>query len=848
MDKVVYTFKTPAAQKPSLSGSKGATLAKMSKKGLPIPSGFIITTQAFQPIARKIATALKNISNQPKADIATLQKTSNNIDQIIQAYQIPDDTLSQIKKAYQTLGKPAVSVRSSATDEDLAHASFAGQYDTFLNVKNLDDILHCLKKVWASLHSPHAIDYRQKNNLPHNKAKMAVVVQQQIAPQAAGVMFTQNPVSGEDHVVVSAALGLGEGVVSGAAQTDRFVLHPKTGKPISSDIQDKKTKIISNKNGGIETVPVSKIQQKNPALTQKQLATLAACGHQLATLFKCPQDIEFAVTSNTLYILQARPMTALEPIVEPDEPWDASLDTRRHWQYRGGPYTRLEETYALERMTQMRVCYQETGSSMTYNHVSHITNGHLYVRSNKHSKKTLAKLHARQTRRVNACLKQGKSYFEGALQSIIEDRLAKLKRQHKAISHFSDLVDYLEATIKTCAYVQGNLHWRQGKPGGRPDWPAEYHKLTGRPPLEAHIFTQAVQNRMTRLITRIRELARIVQKDIKLRQIFADRQYDTLSSPDIQNRKNVKLFHTKFQSMLKVYGLRAGHGYGTSSNFTTPTWNMDNTLAYDMIASYAEQDLNKLDNLEQEARTERINITRRTQKQLAKEPKKLKRFNNSLKEALIGIRFLENHNYYMEQCTMGTMREAIFEVGQKLVEKNLIDTPDDVCHLSIAELKTLAKKTSPTDQRPLVQHRKQEQERRKKMNPPKTLGAAPKPSTDKKEETKEVGRVGNLVKGTGASRGRVTGRAVVALPNQPRPKIHPGDILVAPNVGPDWTPAFAIIGGLVLDSGSLSQHAALVAREYRVPSVMQTKDASSAIQNGQIITVDGDNGIVELEN
>ena len=847
MEKVVFTFKTPAAQKPDLSGSKGATLAKMSKKGLPVPSGFIITTQAFQPIARKITTELKNIPDQINVDIATLQKISDNIGQIIQAYQISNDTHSQIQKAYNALKASAVSVRSSATDEDLAHASFAGQYDTYLNIQNIEDILHSLKKVWASLHSPHAIGYRQKNNIPHNKAKMAVVVQQQIAPHAAGVMFTQDPVSGENHYVISAALGLGEGVVSGSAQTDRFVLNPKTGQCISSDIQTKKTKIISNINGGIKTVPIAKTQQNKPALTQKQLISLAKFGRQLATHFKCPQDIEFAATGNKLHILQSRPMTAIDPIVEPDEPWDASLDKRRHWQYRGGPYTRLEEAYALERMKQMRVCYQETGSSMTYNHVAHVTNGHLYVRSNKHSKKTLAKLHALQTRRVNACLKKGKSYFEGALQSIIEDRLAELNCMHKSISHFSDLVDYLEATIKTCAYVQGNLHWRQGKPGGRPDWPTEYHKITGRPPLEAHIFTQAVQNRMTRLITRIRELARIVQKDTHLCQIFADRQFEALTSSDIQNRKNVKLFHTKFQAMLKVYGLRAGHGYGTSSNFTTPTWNMDNTLAYDMIASYAEQDLNKLDKLEREARTERINITRRTQKQLACDPKKLKRFNKSLKEAIIGIRFLENHNYYMEQCTMGTMREAIFEVGQKLVNKNLIDTPDDVCHLSIAELKALAKDTNPSNQRALIQYRKQEQERRRKMKPPKTLGAPPKPFDNKKEAPKEIGLLGSIVKGTGASRGRVTGRAVVALPNQPRPQIHPGDILVAPNVGPDWTPAFAIIGGLVLDSGSLSQHAALVAREYRVPSVMQTKEASSAIKNGQIITVDGDNGIVELE-
>lgn len=846
MAQVVYTFKNPSAQKPSLSGSKGASLAKMSKSGLPVPPGFIIATQAFQPITRKISAELKIIQNQKTYASKKIQNASENIGKIILEHTLSPDIVSQITKAYAALGKPAVSVRSSSTAEDLANASFAGQYDTYLNVTNIEDLIHNLKKVWISLYSPHAIGYRQRNNIPNNKAKMAVVVQQQLSPSAAGVLFTQDPISGEAHYVVSAALGLGEGVVSGTSETDRFILHAKTGKRLSADIAHKKTQMISNKNGGIETVPVAKTKSDKPALTQKQLTQLAKYGRQLAKQFKCPQDIEFAVTGQTIHILQSRPMTAIEPAIDPDEPWDANLNTQHHWQSRGGPYMRLEQDYVIERLKEMRVCYEETGSSMSYNHIPHVANGHIFARSNKHSKQKLAKLHAQQTRRVNASLKKGKSYFEDALQSLIEDRLAELKQMRKAVSNFSELVTYLEAAIKTCAYVQGNLHWRQGKPGGRTDWPSEYHKITGRPPLEAHTFTQAVQNRMTRLITRIRDLARIAQKDPVLKKIFINRKFDDLTLPNIQKRKQTKLFMAKFQSMLRVYGLRAGYGYGTSSNFTTQTWNMNNTLAYDMIASYVEQNLNRLDKLEHEARQERVNAIRRTRQQLADAPNKLKRFDKGLKEAIIGVRFLEDHNYYMEQCTMGTMREAVHQVGQEMVAQNLIDTSDDVCHFSVDELKKIAQDKTPNNQRAFVQSRKEERERRKKMNAPKTLGKTPKKSESQNEAQKEIGLQGNVIKGASASKGRVTGKAVVALPNQPRPKVHPGDILVAPNVGPDWTPAFAIIGGLVLDSGSLSQHAALVAREYRIPSVMQTRDASGTIQNDQIITVDGDNGIVEL--
>ena len=182
MDKVVFTFKDSSAQTPSLSGNKGATLAKMSKVGLPIPSGFIISTKAFQTIARKVSTELKAYESLKKSDLTALENASGKIRTLIREHDLSPDIISQLKKAYNALGQPAVSIRSSATDEDLAHASFAGQYDTFLNVCNLNDLIQNLKNVWASLYSPHAIDYRQKNKIPNNKAKMAVVVQEQIDP------------------------------------------------------------------------------------------------------------------------------------------------------------------------------------------------------------------------------------------------------------------------------------------------------------------------------------------------------------------------------------------------------------------------------------------------------------------------------------------------------------------------------------------------------------------------------------------------------------------------------------------------------------------------------------------
>ena len=132
------------------------------------------------------------------------------------------------------------------------------------------------------------------------------------------------------------------------------------------------------------------------------------------------------------------------------------------------------------------------------------------------------------------------------------------------------------------------------------------------------------------------------------------------------------------------------------------------------------------------------------------------------------------------------------------------------------------------------------------MKPPTTLGTKPEPTDSDGEQEKPSGLDGEVIRGASASSGRATGRAVIALPDRERPRIRPGDILVAPNVGPDWTPAFAIIGGLVLDAGSLSQHAALVAREYRIPAVLGVKDVMTQLKDGQLVEVDGTAGTIRL--
>ncbi|MEE2754077.1 MAG: PEP/pyruvate-binding domain-containing protein [Candidatus Latescibacterota bacterium] len=847
MNDFVLSLSDRAAHDPDQAGSKGAALARITTARLPVPGGFVITTSAFRSVSESLGDELALLDESGSTSENALKSASAHARHAILGTAFPRGAISQIRSAWKDLRSPAVSVRSSSTAEDLADSSFAGQYDSYLNVTSFNELLEKVRFVWASLHSPHAIGYRRRNGMSHADAYMAVVVQTQLRPVASGVMFTRDPITGKCQFVVSVARGLGEGVVAGTVESDRFVLRPRAGTLVSSEISTKKVQVVTSRDGGIQTVSVAPRDQKKPAVTSRQLTQLAGFGRRLTKLFRGPQDIEFAVENNKLQILQSRPMTAIEKEARPDVPWNKGINRKYTWQRRGGPYYRLEQDTAVERLKHMKTCYDETGSSMTANHVGHVTNGCLYVRPNEVSERALKKRHQLQTRRINASLRKGKSYFEDVLQRIVEERLNKLRKTKRRIGSFSDQVDYLEHSVKTMGYVQGNLHWRQVKPGEqRSNWHKEFSEITGEPEHNANVFLQAIPNRMTMLIKRIVELAQIAQSDAELRRIFLDKEFDELHSPDISKRKQAKQFNKRFKAMMRVYGQRSAHGYGTSAGFATPTWNIDHTLPFEFIAVYVEQDLKALHRHEKRTLAERLRSTSRVRRKLARNPKKLDRFNAALDEAELGVRFLEDHNYYMEQCTVGTMREAIFDTGQALVKRGQIEYADDVFHFSIAELKRIARKKTLDDLRSFVKERSEEWERRRRMKPPTTLGKKPKKIRTRPGDEPLAGLDGNVIRGASASSGRVTARAVVALPKREHPRVHPGDILVAPNVGPDWTPIFATIGGLVLDSGSLSQHAALVAREYQIPSVMQTKEASRLIKDGQIITVDGDAGTIEL--
>ena len=300
-----------------LVGGKGANLARLAQADLPVPGGFTITTQAYHTFA-----AANGLAERIPAVLSTglletpdaCEDASARIRDLFRQGSVPADLAAQILDAYAGLGRPAVAVRSSATAEDLPEMSFAGQQDTYLNVIGADALLQAVVACWSSLWTARAISYRERNGVAHADVALAVVVQQMVESEASGVLFTANPLTGRrSETVIDATVGLGEALVSGQVEPDHFVVDMSTGQIIGRTLGAKALSVRSRPGGG--TVTVQEDPKAPPSLSAAQIQALATLGQQVSALYDdTPQDIEWALANDTLYLLQARPITSLFPV------------------------------------------------------------------------------------------------------------------------------------------------------------------------------------------------------------------------------------------------------------------------------------------------------------------------------------------------------------------------------------------------------------------------------------------------------------------------------------------------------------------------------------------------------
>ena len=301
-------------------GGKGTSLAKLARAGLPVPGGFHVTTDAYRRFVadnRLQPLILAALQGADAAQPDSLEFASQKIGKLFAAALIPAEIAEAVSAAYAKMNDAAVAVRSSATAEDLPDASFAGQQDTYLNIHGEAAVLDAVKHCWASLWTARAISYRLKNGIDQKSVALAVVVQELVPADAAGVMFTANPLNGRrDQAVINAAWGLGEAIVSGTVTPDTITIDKHTEHIVHQQIAEKMVMTMRTPDGTQER-PVPGGLKKKPVLSQTQAAELAKLGAQIEGLYGQPMDIEWALSDGKFALVQARPITSL-----PEPPLD----------------------------------------------------------------------------------------------------------------------------------------------------------------------------------------------------------------------------------------------------------------------------------------------------------------------------------------------------------------------------------------------------------------------------------------------------------------------------------------------------------------------------------------------
>src|SRR5919112_625240 len=316
----------------ALVGGKGANLGELSRAGLPVPPGYVVTTAAYDTFVEVsgIKGEVVALASVPRAeDPAGFEEVAEGIRALFSEGKVPQEMADEIRAAYQELGEDgeiAVAVRSSATAEDLAGASFAGQQETYLNVRGAEALLEAVENCWASLWTARAMAYRTRQGIAPETVSLAVVVQRMVESEAAGVMFTANPSNGRrNELTISAAWGLGESVVSGTVTPDSIVVEKGSGRVLSRETADKGVMTVYTEDRTAER-PVPEAQRRELVLDDEMAAALARYGATIEQHYGIPQDIEWALTGGDFFIVQSRPITALpEPMGDPPTAWSVPI-------------------------------------------------------------------------------------------------------------------------------------------------------------------------------------------------------------------------------------------------------------------------------------------------------------------------------------------------------------------------------------------------------------------------------------------------------------------------------------------------------------------------------------------
>ncbi|WP_252606795.1 phosphoenolpyruvate synthase [Bacillus paralicheniformis] len=846
-----------------LVGGKGLNLGELSKiQGIQVPEGFCLTTAAFQKAIKRNETfqaLLDQLAMLKVEDRDQIGEISRKIRQIIMEAEIPSDVVKAVTHYLSQYGEEhAYAVRSSATAEDLPHASFAGQQDTYLNIIGKDAILQHISKCWASLFTERAVIYRMQNGFDHRQVYLSVIIQKMVFPQASGILFTADPMTSNRKLLsIDAGFGLGEALVSGLVSADCYKV--QNGQIADKRIAAKKLAIYGRAQGGTEAKQIDPDQQMSQALTDGQILQLARIGRQIEAHFGQPQDIEWCLADDTFYIVQSRPITTLYPIPEANDQENHVYLSVGHQQMMTDPIKPLGLSfYLLITPAPMRKAggrlfvdvaprlTTRAGRETLLNTVGSdpltkdalltvIERDFIKLLPNDQTAPIPGSGHTDLPAQfendpaiVSDLMKRSQTSIEELKQNIqaksgsdLFDFILEDIQQLKKIVFDPQSTAVFMAAINATTWINENMN----------EWLGEKNA--------ADTLSQSVPGNITsEMGLALMDVADVIRPYPEvidyLQHAKEDHFLDELVKFD-GGRETQKAIY----DFLSKYGMRCPG----EIDITRPRWSEKPITLVPMILSHIK-------NFEPNAGNRKFEQGRRIalekEQELIDRLKQLPDGEQKAKETKRMIDLIRNFIGYREYPKYGIVsryfvyKQALLKEAEQLVQAGVIHEKEDIYYLNFEELHEAARTKKIDDQ--IISKRKDEYKLYEKLTPPRVITSDGEIITG---EYKRENLPPNAIAGLPVSSGVIEGRARVIL-NMENADLEDGDILVTSFTDPGWTPLFVSIKGLVTEVGGLMTHGAVIAREYGLPAVVGVENATGLIKDGQQIRVHGTEGYIEI--
>ncbi len=806
---------------PQQVGKKACVLAQLKRHQLPIPNGFCLTPGA---LTREFLRW--NVSSG-------MNQTS--MEQLVESYSFSSEFIQTVQSHFRKLkGNKEhfrVAVRSSSTLEDLGDASFAGQYETVLDVRDESKLIDAIKTCLLSYWTPRATTYRDNHGIHDEDIHMGILVQEMVHSTTSGVLFTKDPRSNHDDtlMVVNAVWGLGESLVSGAVTPDEYIINRTNGAEKHSIIADKKFKLQSSMDGGVESIQLNQPMSKGRVLSNNQLELLASLGNKVEQIFQSPQDLEWAFQDGELYLLQSRPITTLK------SKW---IDDRREKEYlvRWGsliewgnipisPFTNgiLERLRLDQVLSQMGIYLPKR--------IIKIVNGYVYspvkirftwkwIMTPVKLWRTYKQLHQQFDEDIHYYLERIDPHLKADLNALSEHQLLQMIKELSDISAWA-FENIIIKYYGICLFAETYFS-------------LVYRAVTGNKTKRAYIeLMQGSENKS-------------LFADLKIWELCHElKQYNELREAIISGKAREELYSlngaSEFFNKMKITFDDIGHRL-TDLDISCPTPKDDYQLAISIVRMITLSNENTLTShaRKKEIQEEKLQAIL---KKLHSSSRRRRWFIAAYERAKKYNVIREDRPFYLGMI-WNRLREVLLRLGELLASQQRLAHPSHIFYLNEQEIKHCIEGQNASQ---LAFGRFKAWEGYKHSTPVDEIN----PPSIRKRLIKKANQSASrqqssYIQGISGSPGCATGRVRIIKEAKDFSKLSSGEIIVAPSTTPAWTVLFGVASAIITDVGGSLSHAAIVAREYGIPAVLGTDIGTLKLKDGDYVRVDGTSGTVNL--